>query len=157
MVDINQRWLDYIEQHKMDGLFFYNPDTKHLLAVWEGTGQNLLPEDEDKGFVDYWMVDEYDREGSATGGMQIMCTSVIRKDDKVIEDICNTVNEAYGNIGDEPLWHYIIDPSIGVKIENACASMDEAHLDKVRAQISYEKAQKEFDEITTELAKGEER
>lgn len=156
MVDMNQRWLNYIEQYKMDGLFFYNPDTKHLLTVWEGTGQNLLPEDEEVGFVDYWMVDEYDREGNVNG-MQIMCTSVIREDNKSIDDICSTVNEAYGGIGDEPLRFYIIDPSIGVKIEEACASMDEACLDKVRAQISYEKAQKEFDKITAELVKGEER
>lgn len=153
MMNMNQRWLDYIEENKMDGLFFYNPDTKHLLAVWEGTGQNLLPEDEDNGFVDYWMVDEYDREGNVDG-MQIMCPSLIREDNKFIDDICSTVNEAYGSIGDEPLWYYIIDPAIGTKIENACASMDEAHLNKVRAQNSYEKAQREFDEITTELDGG---
>lgn len=151
---MNTNWLDYIERYKMDGLFFYNPDTKRLLAVWEGTGQNLLPEDEEAGFVDYWMVDEYGREGNVDG-MQIMCTSVIREDNKSIDDICSVVNEAYGSIGDEPLWVYIIDPSIGVEIENACASMDEAYLDKVRAQNSYEKAQMEFDKITTELAKGE--
>jgi hypothetical protein len=151
----NMRWLDYIEENKMDGLFFYNPDTKHLLAVWEGTGQNLLPEDEEAGFVDYWMVDEYGREGNVDG-MQIMCTSVIRENNKSINDICSAVNEAYRSIGDKPLWYYIIDPTIGTKIETACASMDEARLDKVRAQIAYEKAQKEFDEIiTTELAKGE--
>lgn len=151
---MNTNWLDYIEQHKMDGLFFYNPDTKRLLTVWEGTGQNLLPEDEEEGFVDYWMVDEYGEDGNVDG-MQIMCTSVIREDNKFIDDICSTVDEVYGSIGDEPLWHYIIDPSIGVKIENACTSMDEARLDKVRAQIAYEKAQRKFNEITTELAKGE--
>lgn len=153
-MNLNQHWLDYIEQHKMDGLFFYNPDTKRLLTVWEGTGQNLTPEDEDEGFVDYWMVDEYGEDGNVDG-MQIMCTSVIREDNKFIDDICSTVDEIYGSIGEEPLCHYIIDPSIGAKIEEACASMDEARLDKVRAQISYEKAQKEFDRITTELTKGE--
>ena len=38
-------------------------DTEYLITIQEGTGDNLLPEDEAEGFVDYVMTSIYEVDG----------------------------------------------------------------------------------------------
>jgi len=142
-MDMNQRWLDYIEQNNIDGLFFYNPDDKTFMTVYEGTGDNLLPEDEEEGYVDYWMVDVFSEEGDIDGA-QIMCETLIRKNNQTIGEIVDMVEESemVMSIGSLPLRDYIVRPEYGNELENVYNKINTAIFDKRVAENKYDKAMK---------------
>lgn len=43
-----------------DDVFIYVPKTKEIICIFEGTGDNLLKEDIDRGFVDYLNYEQYE-------------------------------------------------------------------------------------------------
>lgn len=44
-------------------MLIYIPETEQLITAIEGTGDNLLPEDEADGFVDYFLTSLYQQNG----------------------------------------------------------------------------------------------
>lgn len=143
MVDMNQRWLDYIKQNNIDGLFFYNPDAQIFMTVYEGTGDNLLPEDEEEGYVDYWMVDVFSKNGNEDGA-QIMCTTVIRETNPTVGEIIDMIEESemVMSIGSLPLRDYIVRPEYGERLEGAYNRISTAIFNKRTAEIDYERTMK---------------
>ena len=116
-MDKEMRWLDYIEQNKIDGLFFL--DVRHgiYVQVFEGTGENLLPEDEENGFVDYWISDVYTGEGMVGGG-QLLLTSVIREDNPTIREIIKLITdnaEIFDVVGLD-MNEMLLDAKTGIEI-----------------------------------------
>lgn len=143
MMDMNQRWLDYIKGNNIDGLFFYNPEEKIFMTVYEGTGDNLLPEDEEEGYVDYWMADVFGEEGSIDG-TQIMCETLIRENNQTIGEIIDMVEESemVMSIGSLPLRDYIVRPEYGERLEDAYNRISTAIFNKRTAEIDYGRAMK---------------
>lgn len=61
-----------------------------FLRINEGTGDNLLPEDEEQGFVDYIMLDfiEYNGYDFEEGdGVQVMLTELYQEKFKTVNDV----------------------------------------------------------------------
>jgi hypothetical protein len=137
-MNMEQRWLDYIEQNKIDGLFFYNPEDKIFMTLYEGTGDNLLPEDEEEGYVDYWMADVFSEDGNIDGA-QIMCETLIRESNQTIDEIIGMVEESemVMSIGSLPLMDYIVRPEYGECLEDAYNKIDAAIFDKRMAENKY--------------------
>ena len=48
---------------KENNMLIITKDTEKLITIVEGTGDNLLPEDEAEGFVDYVMTSIYEVDG----------------------------------------------------------------------------------------------
>lgn len=64
----------------MKSIKLYVPDTQELILAVEGTGDNLLAEDEEQGYVDYIMVEMYkleDTDVEEIDGGQIMLTKLV--------------------------------------------------------------------------------
>lgn len=67
--DFNMKWNDYCNTFHTDTLYFTNTAKDKLIKVSEGTGDNLLPEDKEEGYVDYWYVESYEEIGETGGGI----------------------------------------------------------------------------------------
>ena len=89
-------------------IFIYVPSMKQLVRISEGTGDNLLDEDIDAGYVDYIYYEQYElgpdiRE--ADGG-QVMLTKLFREQFTCTKDaIPNALDMAYG---DESLKYIVL-------------------------------------------------
>jgi len=140
-MDLNQRWLDYIKENNIDGIFLYNPEETTLMTIYEGTGENLFPEDEENGYVDYWMVDVFSTKGNEDGA-QIMCTAIIRETNPTIGEIIDMVEESemVMSIGSLPLQDYIIRPEYGTRLEDAYKRASAAISNKRNAEMAYDTA-----------------
>lgn len=138
MVDLNQHWLDYIRENNIDGIFLYNPEEKTLMTIYEGTGENLFPEDEENGYVDYWMVDVFSKNGNEDGA-QIMCETLIRESNQTIGEIVDIVEESemVMHIGSLPLRDYIVRPEYGNQLEGAYNRITTAISNKRKAEMEY--------------------
>lgn len=88
-------------------IYVYVPDFKQIVKITEGTGDNLLEEDIDAGYVDYTYYEQYALEPDfpeVDGGM-ILLTTMFRELYKSTKDaIPSVLDMAYG---DESL-HYIL-------------------------------------------------
>ena len=81
-------------------LYLYVPDRNQLVYVSEGTGDNLLPEDADEGFVDYVNYQLYDLDGGigeTDGGMVMFRHLVQDRFDCLGEAVPDVLKEAYGD------------------------------------------------------------
>lgn len=105
MIDLNTKWNEY----PSDKLYLYNGDV--IYRVVEGTGDNLWPEDEEKGYVDYWMTEYYDKDGNGNGG-QWLETRLIRDIDYTIQGV---IDRMYGCDFWEDEWE-VLDPDKGYEI-----------------------------------------
>ena len=86
------RWLDYVATYKTDGIFFLDTKTETFVAIFEGTGDNLLDEDIENGYVDYWYVEVYDNAGWIyNGGGQLLLTEVTRETNPTVDEIIKYV------------------------------------------------------------------
>ena len=75
---MNEIRMKYMEP--MKSIKLYVPDMQELILAVEGTGDNLLAEDEEQGYVDYIMVEMYKLDGTdveETDGGQIMLTKLV--------------------------------------------------------------------------------
>lgn len=82
-------------------MLIYLKNTERLITVVEGTGDNLLPEDEKEGLVDYLMSSIYKQEGDELileDGGQIMSTHYFT--DMETDEIVRRVLE-YWEVSDE--------------------------------------------------------
>ena len=83
-----------------DTIFIYVPDMKQIIRISEGTGDNLLDEDIEAGYVDYIY---YDQHATQIGlpeidGGQIMLTKLFQEQFTCTKDaIPNVLDMAYGD------------------------------------------------------------
>lgn len=64
----------------MKSVKIYFPETEEFILATEGTGDNLLPEDEAQGYKDYIMATIYRVDGyefTELDGGQIMCDTLV--------------------------------------------------------------------------------
>ena len=82
-----------------DSIYIYVPETKQIIKISEGTGDNLLDEDIEAGYVDYIYYDTYVLEGGIReldGGM-VMLTEPFREKFKCTADaIPHVLDMVYG-------------------------------------------------------------
>lgn len=92
-----------------DTVFIYVPDFKQIIRISEGTGDNLLDEDIEAGYVDYIYYDQYSREIDLpeVDGGQVMLTELFRDKFSCTKDaIPNVLDMAYGN---ENIKYIVLD------------------------------------------------
>lgn len=89
-----------IENTLFDDVFIFVPAVGKIVRIAEGTGDNLLSEDIDEGYVDYIYYDIYNLDSNLTeddGGM-ILTTQLIREKYEKLEDcIPEVLDMAYSN------------------------------------------------------------
>lgn len=82
-----------------DSIYIYVPEVKQIIKISEGTGDNLLDEDIEAGYVDYIYYDTYVLEGGIReldGGM-VMLTELFREKFTCTKDaIPSVLDMAYG-------------------------------------------------------------
>lgn len=88
-------------------IYIYVPSVNEIVRIAEGTGDNLLSEDIEEGYIDYIYYDQYlvDVDMSQIDGGQIMKTRLLREIYNSIEEcIPDVLDMAYGN----PNTNYIL-------------------------------------------------
>lgn len=113
------KWIDYTKKYHTDGLFFYDTHNNIFVVAREGTGDNLLPEDEDEGYVDYWNVEVYSNEGNIGGGM-LMETKLIQEVNPTVSEIIYDLidrSDMLDGVEGINLRDMLIDPEVGEAIE----------------------------------------
>ena len=100
-IDLNMKWNDY----SSDTLYLWNGNTVFKIA--EGNGSNLLKEDEEEGYIDYWMTD-YASNEDGNGG-QWLETELISDIDYTIQGVIDRMMEC--DLWDD-VWT-IIDMNLG--------------------------------------------
>ena len=90
-----------------DTIFIYVPDAHQILRISEGTGDNLLDEDTEAGYVDYIYYDQHELSiglSEVDGGM-VMLTELFQEKFTCTEDaIPHVLDMAYG----QPELQYIV-------------------------------------------------
>ena len=88
---------------KLEGygdLFLYVPEARQIIRIAEGTGDNLLEEDIDAGYVDYIYYDQYllDADMSNVDGGMLLLKEMLRDKYRCMADcIPDVLDMAYGN------------------------------------------------------------
>lgn len=83
-----------------DDVYIFVPDFKQIIRISEGSGDNLLEEDIDAGYVDYIYYEQYHLEPDIPeiDGGQIMLTKLFREQFKSTKDcISNVLDMAYSD------------------------------------------------------------
>lgn len=111
-IDLSMKWNDYKNEYNTDSLYLWNGYT--LFVITEGTGDNLLPEDED-GYVDYWMTYYYNDDDEDGG--QWMEENLIAEIDYTIQGVINRILQC-------DLWYsdsdwVLIEPKLGEETMDA--------------------------------------
>ena len=92
-----------------DTIFIYVPDFKQIIRISEGSGDNLLDEDIEAGYVDYIYYDQHSREIDLpeVDGGQVMLTELFRDKFSCTKDAIPAVLDmAYGN---ENIEYIVLD------------------------------------------------
>ena len=88
-------------KNAFDTIHIYVPEMKQIIRITEGTGDNLLDEDRDEGFVDYIYYDVYavgEFIEEENGGGQVMLTELFREVYTSTEDcVPDVLDMEYGN------------------------------------------------------------
>jgi hypothetical protein len=83
-----------------DSIFIFVPEAGQIIKISEGSGDNLLQEDMDEGYVDYIYYEQYGLEADlreVDGGMVLM-TELFREKFTSTEDaIPHVLDMAYGS------------------------------------------------------------
>lgn len=83
-----------------DDLFIFVPEERQIIRIAEGTGDNLLPEDQNQGYVDYIYYEQYEisQDMPEVDGGQILLKKRLREQYQCIaECIQEILNMAYGS------------------------------------------------------------
>lgn len=83
-----------------DTIHIYVPEMKQIVRISEGTGDNLLDEDIEAGYVDYIYYEQYELglDIRETDGGQVMLEKLFREQFTCTKDsIPNVLDMAYGN------------------------------------------------------------
>lgn len=86
-IDLNMKWNDY----PSDTLCLWDEHTVFMIS--EGDGSNLLEEDEEAGYKDYWMTEFLDIDNDYENGGQWMETELIRDIDYTIQGVLDRLME----------------------------------------------------------------
>ena len=124
-------WKEYCKEHNTDSLYFTNDDKSELVMVAEGSGDNLLKEDEEEGYVDYWNIECYGDSGR-DGGF-LMRKTLIMEDNPTIEDIIKECNDFEENL--IPITSgefYVMDPEEGEELEEQFMNQEMAKIEAAR-------------------------
>ena len=81
-------------------LFLYVPEARQIVRIAEGTGDNLLGEDTDAGYVDYIYYDQYmlDADMPDAGGGMVLLKEMLRDRYGCLADcIPDVLDMAYGS------------------------------------------------------------
>ena len=95
-------WTETCFGEKPDGyedIFVYVPEMRQIICIAEGTGDNLLREDVEQGYVDYIYYERYDLEMDMPGadGGQVMLKELLRDQYRCLADcIPSVLDMAYG-------------------------------------------------------------
>ena len=82
-----------------DTIYIYVPEAKQIVKISEGSGDNLLDEDIEAGYVDYIYYEQYvmDPEMRETDGGMVMLTELFQEKFNCTADaIPNVLDMAYG-------------------------------------------------------------
>ncbi len=88
------------EPERYCDLFLYVPEARQIVRIAEGTGDNLLEEDTDAGYVDYIYYDQYmlDADMPDAGGGMVLLKEMLREKYGCLADCIPDVLEmAYGS------------------------------------------------------------
>lgn len=132
MIDMNIKWNKY----PSDTLYLWDGET--IFRITEGSGDNLFPEDEENGYIDYWLTDYYNF-NNGDGG-QWMETELISNIDYTIQGVINRIKEC-------DLWESnwkIIDEEVGKILFDA---FDNYYMYKNKARYNNELADEQKEEI----------
>lgn len=116
---LSMEWNEY----PSDVLYLWNGNT--IFRIAEGDGGNLLPEDEEEGYKDYWMTEWYDINGQEDGGQWM--------ERELISDIGYTIQGVLWRLMDCDLWEdnwEILPPAIGSEILSCFMGIAELYNDK---------------------------
>lgn len=83
-----------------DTIFIYVPSVNQVIRIAEGTGDNLLDEDIEAGYLDYIYYEQYsvEQDMPEVDGGQVMLTNYITKTFRSMEEaIPSVLDMAYGN------------------------------------------------------------
>ena len=83
-----------------ESVYIYVPDKKQIIRISEGTGDNLLTEDIDAGYVDYIYYEQHNLEvdfPEADGGMVMLTELFQDKFKSTKEAIPYVLDMAYGS------------------------------------------------------------
>ena len=83
-----------------DDLFIYVPEKRQIVRIAEGTGDNLLPEDTENGYVDYIYYEQYGLgiDVPEVDGGQILLEEMLRDKYRCMADcIRDVLDMAYGS------------------------------------------------------------
>ncbi len=111
---LKKKWNDYCS----DTLYLISNDYNRFVVIKEGDGSNLLPEDEDEGYKDYWITEEYDLETmSNIDGMQWM-------EEQLISDLNYTIEGVIERNEYDIDDYYILDNNLGEKLQSTLEDID---------------------------------
>ena len=120
-LDLDQDWKTYKYQNYIDGVFFYDPDKEIFVTIYEGTGDNLLDEDIDEGYVDYWNVDVYHKGEGLVGGGLMLLKKLIMEENPTLSSIIDKIMrnaEMFDGVEGLDLRAMSIAPSQGQELEH---------------------------------------
>lgn len=83
-----------------DDVFVFVPEMKQIIRIAEGNGSNLLPEDEEAGYVDYIYYEQHELSNGMpeVDGGQILLEEMLRDKYSCMADcIEDVLSMAYGN------------------------------------------------------------
>ncbi len=87
-------WSGYCKKYRTDHLYFANSDKSIVMAVSEGDETNLEVEDEEDGYVDYWYIEQYDKEGRECGGGFLYLINPIIVTNPTIKDMIQLLSDS---------------------------------------------------------------
>lgn len=88
------------DSSRYDELYIFIPDENQIIRISEGSGDNLLPEDTEEGYVDYIYYEQYELGNglSEVDGGQVLLKDMFRDRYGCTEDsIPEVLNMAYGS------------------------------------------------------------
>ncbi len=97
------RTFDAIEDNHTTELVILVPSAGQIIRIDIGTGDNLLPEDTAKGYVDYLNYDIYeadeicDTDSPSDGGMILLKEMALDKYKSLLDTVPEVLDMAYGN------------------------------------------------------------
>lgn len=83
-----------------DSIFIFVPEARQIIKISEGSGDNLLQEDLDEGYVDYIYYEQYglDEDLREVDGGMVLMTELFREKFNSTEDaIPSVLDMAYGS------------------------------------------------------------
>lgn len=92
-----------------DSIYIYVPEAKQIIKISEGSGDNLLDEDMEAGYVDYIYYEQYvmDPDMRETDGGMVMLTELFQELFKSTKDaIPSVLDMAYG---DDSLTYIVLE------------------------------------------------